>query len=344
MVTANLMLPPPGEAVMESLHLTNNGMRGGGDVASTLLANDMNPNSLRTNASLRKDEWLYYDQAVVEVAQKRTMGVADLQSRGLTLNLPNGLATTVLEYEEMNDPMSAEVNMDGLSRSKNDRVDYTIKYLPLPLIHCDFFINSRVLAASRKTGSALDITQAQVATRRVVQKAETILFQGLSSYAYGGGTIYGYEDFPNRNTYTLTAAWSASSTTGAQIINDVLGMKQASINARHYGPWVLYVPTAYETVLDRDYDATTPGTTIRERILKLNGIEAVKVSDYHSANTVSLVQMDDSTVRLVNGLDITTVQWASQGNMVLHFKVMAIWIPQIRADNSNQCGLTVGTV
>jgi len=49
------------------------------------------------NATLRKDEWKQYDDAILKAAQVRLQGVADLYSRGLTFNINNGLGTTDLE-------------------------------------------------------------------------------------------------------------------------------------------------------------------------------------------------------------------------------------------------------
>ena len=53
---------------------------GDGSVAQTLLANNMNPQALRTAASLRKDEWEVLDTSVVQIARERLNGVADLRN------------------------------------------------------------------------------------------------------------------------------------------------------------------------------------------------------------------------------------------------------------------------
>jgi uncharacterized linocin/CFP29 family protein len=210
--------------------------------------------------------------------------------------------------------------------------------LPLPIIHVDYEINARVLAASRSLGNPLDTTQAEMATRRVAEKLEDMLFTS-TSYTYGGGTIQGYLNATNRNQVTLSQDWDASGKTGPEIIQDVLNMKQASINANHYGPWMLYIPTGYETTLDEDYDSTTPGTTIRERILKISGIQGVKVIDRMTADNVVLVEMNTSTVRLVRGMGIQNVEWNTEGGMVSKFKVMTIQVPQIRADQDGNSGI-----
>jgi len=310
-----------------------------GTLAARLLANKMNVNALRTNSTLRKDEWKELDQTVVDIARNRLVGVNDLVSRGLVFSLGNGLGTTVLEYEDLSDMEVAQMNMDGATRGPNDRVEFSINYLPLPIVHKDFQISIRVLEASRRLGQPLDTTQAAIASRKVAEKIEEILFTGASTYTFGGGTVYGYTDFPGRNTLPLSLAWDDSAKTGALILADVIAMKQASITDSHYGPWILYVPTAYETLLDEDYSANYPNVTIRDRIKQINGIEDVKVADYLTAANIVLVEMAQETARIVNGLQPTTVEWQAEGGMIFHFKVMAIMVPQLRADQDGKSGI-----
>lgn len=310
-----------------------------GGVANRLLQNGMSANALRTNDTLRKDEWKHFDEAVVEISRQRMVGVQDLITRGLFFNIENGLGTTVLEYETQSDLEAAEINMTGSSRAANDRVEYDIAYLPLPIVHKGFQLNIRVLNASRKLGQPLDTTMAQICAKKVAEKVEEILFTGASTYTFGGGTLYGYTDHPSRNSVTLPLAWDDSSKTGALVVTDVINMKQASIDDLHYGPWVLYVPTGYETVLDEDYNTNYSNVTIRDRIKLIGGIEDVKVADKLTADNVILVEMQPETARMVIGLQPTTVQWDTEGGMVNHFKVMAIMVPQIRADQEGKSGL-----
>jgi len=51
------------------------------------------------------------------------------------------------------------------------------------------------------------------------------------------------------------------------------------------------------------------------------------------------VQMTSDVVRLVRGMGITNVQWQAEGNMVTRYKVMTIAVPQIRADQNDNCGV-----
>lgn len=293
---------------------------------------------VNTDGTLRRDEWKQLDSAVLAISETRLVGINDLVSNNLVYNLGNAMGTTVLESHDISDALEAEMTMDGISRAKGDRVVFGTTYLPIPIIHADYEINARVLEASRKMGNPLDTSMAERAARKVSEKLENMLFTD-TTYTFGGGTIYSYLSHPSRNIGTLGAAWNASGTTGADIIDDILAMKQESIDAKHFGPWMVYIPTAYETVIDADYDATTPGTTIRERILKIAGIKDIKVCDTLTANNVLLVQMTSDVVRLVRGLGMTNVQWQAEGNFVNKYKVLTIQVPQIRADHNGASGI-----
>jgi len=309
-----------------------------GPVAHRLLANGMNVNALRTNDTLLYDEWKQIDNAVVKAALRRAVGVADLQAAGLTYGGFNGMAKTVLGYQDASDISDANMNMDGVNEGDRDRMEFDIHYLPLPIIHKDFSFSIREINESRNGSMPLDTSMAEMAATKVIEKVESIIFAGASSYKFGGGTLYGLSDYTNVNSVSLSTNWDASAKTGADIVDDVRSMKQASINDRFFGPWNLYVPTAYETVLDDDYASGYP-KTIRQRILEIDGIQSVKVSDFLAANTVILVQMTPDVIRLVEGLPITTVQWDTEGGMKVRFKVMAIMVPQIRAAQDGKCGV-----
>lgn len=295
-------------------------------------------------ATLRRDEWKALDEAVINVARERLVGITDLEANNLVYNLNNAMGTTVFEWHDVGDTMEADMTMDGVTRSRGGRTVFQHNYLPIPIIHSDYEINARALSASRSLGNPLDTYAAENAARRVAEKLEDMLFTDIT-YSYGEtdarsrNTIYSYVNFPDKNDIVLSVNWDDSSKTGAEIIADVLSMKQASIDDYHWGPWKLYIPTAYETVLDSDYDPTTPGTTIRERILKISGISGITVVDRLSANNVLLVEMKSDTIRLIKGMAMTNLQADTEFGFVNKYKVLTIQVPQIRSDSNGRCGI-----
>jgi len=303
--------------------------------------------SLQTNATatLRRDEWKQLDDVLVEVSRTRLGGIQDLLEKGLTYNLGNAMGTTVLEWHDVSDAMEADVTMDGITRSRNDRPVFQHNYLPIPIIHVDYEINARVLAASRSLGNPLDVTSAERAARRVLEKLEDMLFTN-TNYSFGAAdsrglnTIYSYVNHPDRNQVALAVNWDAAAMTAALILADVQAMKTASMTAMHYGPWMLYIPSLYETVMDLDYQTgAVNGQTIRERLMKIDGIKGIKVVDRMPANNVLLVQMTSDVVRLVNGLPLQNVQWNEEGKFITKYKVLAIQVPQIRSDQNLKSGV-----
>lgn len=295
---------------------------------------------LQANAgTLRRDEWKALDEAVIGISEKRLTGVQDLINSGLTYNLGNAMGTTVLEYHDLSDALEAEVSMDAVTRADGDRPEFNSVYLPIPIIHADYEINERALIASRNMSNPLDTTMAERAARKVTEKLENMLFTD-SQYKFGGGTIYSYTNFPNRITDVVMAgAWDDPAYTGADIVEDVLAMKQASIDDHFQGPFHLYIPTNYETKLDEDYSSAKGSNTIRERILKISNIEDIIVVDSLASDNVLLVQMTNDVVRLVQGLSMQNIQWQTQGGFVNKFKVISIQVPQIRADQEGRTGL-----
>jgi len=298
---------------------------------------------IATYGTLRRDEWKQLDAAILQAAHIRLGGIDDLISANLTYNLTNAMGTTVLEHHTINESMNAEVSMDPSVRSRKDRPNYNTVYTPIPVIHADFSISSRSLEASRRLGNPLDVDMVQEATRVVMEKREQMLFNNNETpFQFGGGYIYSYLDHANRNQYSLTGAWTGL--TGAQILADVQGMIQASVTDRHYGPWKLYIPTGYQTVIGNDYQTGYP-KSIRERLLELEGLQGIKVIDTLPANNVALVEMLPTTVRLINGMGIQVVQWQVGSSLSpTEYKVLCIQVPQIRSDQNGRCGVVHGSV
>lgn len=343
-----------------------------GDIADRLLANNMDANLLRpwigvdgktyftvmrknakgvivpvniaanANATLLKDEWISLDQAVIKVAKERTRLVADLVSSGLTYTIPEGLGATVLQYQDMSDITDAAMSMDGLTPTEQDRPEYALKNLPLPLIAKDFSFSAREIETARRGRMPLDTTGAELATSRVIEYAEKLLLGVLPTYTFGGGTIYGYTNYTGRLTKVMTLP-TAVGWTPNTLLTEVLAMRQQSVDAFHRGPWRLYTSPNWDKYLDEDFSASKGDNTLRERLLKIQGINAIDTSDFLTGYQMILVQQTSNVVREVLALSLTTVQWDSMGGLKKNFKVMASMTPQLRSDHNGNTGIVHGT-
>lgn len=301
--------------------------------AARLLAGDLNINSLRTNRLLRKDEWVQLDTRIVNVARERLIGIQDLRSRGLTHQL-GGLGTLYSQYEQQGDMSDANVDMGGVTQGEEDDIGFNPVTVPVPIVHKDFSINLRRLQASRKLGDGLDTTTGEVASRKVSEGIENMLFKG-ANLTVDGNKIYGYTSHPNRVTGTTSGSWS----TIGNVYNDVLDMIKEAHGKNKFGPFILYVAgDVWPSLLDVYTDGS--GQTARDRII--NGIpelQDIKPADKLDSGNVVLVQMTSDNVDLAVAQDINTVEWNEQGGMVTNFKVMAAMVPRIKADSEGRLGV-----
>lgn len=313
-----------------------------GGVAQKLLDGNFNLNSLRTNATLQKDEWELIDKTVVQVGRERLQAVADLFSNNLTFDVPNAMGTLVITHETVTEMVAAQIDMDGVTKGPNDRILFAQVNTPLPIIHHDFQITARTLAASRKSGIPLDTAQIAEATRQVSESIEVMLLNGHTAgdiLGFGSSTaqLFGYTNRTNRNTISLSVQWDTSAT-GSIILADVLSMISAAQDDRMYGPYMLYVPTNYWITLLDDFK-TNSDKTIIQRVKEIPNIMDVKVLDKLADDNVLLVQMTSNNVDMAVGMQPTVVQWEGQGGMVFYFKVMAIMVPRIKLDAGNRSGV-----
>jgi uncharacterized linocin/CFP29 family protein len=296
-------------------------------------------------ATLRKDAWKHLDEAVIKVAKPRLKAVADVRGSGLTYAIPNGLGTTVLETETQSDIGPASVSMDGLRKNENDRPVWELGFLPLPIVHKDFSFSARQIATAARSGSPLDTTSAELAARRVAEETEKMLL-GTSTvaaaYSFGGGKVYGFTDFPDRLLKTITAPTSTG-WVSKTLLDEIQGMIEQARVKFQYGPFTLYVSGAWSQYLGADYVTNYP-KTLRERIMSLEEISSIVTVDYLNAFDIVLVQKTSDVVRLVMGMDITTVMWESQGGMQKNFKIMSIIVPQLRSDQNGSTGIVHGSV
>jgi uncharacterized linocin/CFP29 family protein len=316
------------------------GEAGGRWAAARFETHGLNVEALRTLDTLRRDEWVEFDNVLVEEGLIRMPAVGDLMSRGLSRTIANGIGKTAFEYERVGDMTDAIMSMTGLVRSDNDRVEFDPSRLPLPLTHKDFFLDRRQLAASRERGEPLDTLQARIAGRKVSELVEYTLLTG-STKQYGGVTLYGYTTMPQRVEvdFTDNKAWDDTTKTGADYVNDILAAKRALAARRFHGPYMVYIPGDGDVNLDKDYSTVKGEGTIRSRIMQINGIQGIQVSDQLATGNVVVVQMTPDVVQMIVGENLQTIQWDVQGGFGINFKAFTIMVPILRYNSEDETGI-----
>jgi uncharacterized linocin/CFP29 family protein len=314
------------------------GMWAGQRLASAALNGGMTPAVLRTNDVLNNREWIAVDNSLIQEAPIRLVGVSDLINAGLTFPITNAMGKTVYEYEQLGDMDPATISMDGMTRSEDDAQENTFAQAPIPITHKDFFINLRKLSASRNSGEPLDVTQSRTAGRLVAEELERMLFQGGPTF--GALPLYGYTTHPNRNTVSFgtNGNWVQAAKTGENMLADVLAMIALAEGDRMSGPYMLYISRNASTKLEGDFKANGD-TSVRERLMRVDGLLGIRVADQLAANNVVLVQMTSDVVQWGMGENIQTIQWDINGGFGVNFKAFAIQLPIIRVDKQNRSGI-----
>jgi hypothetical protein len=309
----------------------------------TLINNGMVPYTYNT-AALPHQVWQRIDRSVIKASRDRLNAWNDLAAAN-TYGGFNGMAVTSLIRDTMTDAGDAKVDMDTLSDDFNDSPLFTPDILPLPIIHAGAAISQRKLATSRNGGMPLDTTMIEQSGRRCSETLEkmtigTTDFSGLvigDDTTFTNNGIYGFRTQPQRITKTDVTA--SASFVPSTFVNEVLAMKELARAQNLYGPFVLYYSTTWDQYLDRDYYAQVtaagvinPTETVRQRVERIEGISRVAMLDtFSNTDELLLVQMSSESVRAVNGMDFTTVQWSKDGGSSIMLRVMGIKVPDLRS-------------
>jgi len=297
--------------------------------------------------TLREEDWKRIDRTVITVATAPQVILNFLYNyNGGALRFPfDGFSATLLGRDAVSQTAPAQLGMRPSQRTPNDRQVYSRSYIPLPFIFKDYDIDIRELNMSQNQGSPLDTSLAADAAFQVGDLLEDVFLNGRSTtLIYKSAPLYGLLDFTGTQNPTIGAAWDASGKTGVQIVEDVLELILTSTTKKHYGPWALFVPDAWRTVLARrcyDYDARN----VQQVILDIDGIVACQVAPKLPTNTPLLIELSEQTVQVAEGMPTANIPWEGPSPYEdLHNKVICMRLPRLGQDYDGNCGIVKGTV
>lgn len=295
---------------------------------------------LATNAGavLRKNEWQYLDQRLVEVARPRLQLINAMQAAGLTVNFPDAYSNSVYQYERVSDIDDAVISMSPKSNVGNDRTVVDLVSIPLPIIHKEFSVEAREIAIARKNGTRLPTHMLEYSGRKVAEAAEKLVLGTWGNYTYGGGTLYGLTNFPGRNTGSFLNP-SVNGWAPSMLYNSVINMVKKAHDDNQFGPYDLYYSTGLMEYMLRMFTDNYAGGSLLDNISRIPFINSVRMLDYLSGNQLLLVQRDQMTASVLMGMDLRTVQWSIDGGETINFRVMAMMIPLMRTDFNGNSGI-----
>lgn len=157
---------------------------------------------------------------------------------------PVGVGDIVNFYPQTSDSGEVIVSMDGRQSGKGDQANIKLVGTPVPVFSSDARFGWRQMETIRKGGS-LDTDTIANHQRKVAEKLEDMVLNGLGSVVVGGNTIYGLRNFPERSTNThgfdlngaTGANWLAAfqKLVNALIGDNAFGRVTVFLN---YGDWV----------------------------------------------------------------------------------------------------------
>lgn len=306
---------------------------------------------LRGNAApttLLKYEWEAIDKTVRGVAMGRMNIMNMFVAAGLTIPI-DGMGTTSYKWRLMGQMGSARLDMDMTTGTDHDRMEFTEKTMPIPIISSGWDINMRFLAESRRMGMPMDVEYAKWAAFRCTEMAENIVVNGAGLKA-DGGQIEGLRTAASRLIGTaLSADWTAATVTGSDIVEATNDWIKTLQENHHYGPYSMLLPQRYAAKLNEDYNPLVSDKSIRTRMLEIDGLSNITFSETLNtvvesgtkkyANEVFLIELKTETVAILDGMPLTDYEWQIKGPLVKEHKVAMIRVPLFRNDLEGQSGL-----
>lgn len=292
------------------------------------------------NNTLREDETREVEEALTRVARRDLNAVADLRSRGLTVNLRN-IGVSSFEFDRVTPVGEATQSMSILNLGDKDLATFARTAIPVPVTASAFDLDSRQNAAGTTLGESVSLTNVEEHTRSVAEKLEDTLVNG-SDVVLGGNGLPGYTDLSSRQTVSFNDVQWASTTDLTNAVTDTLAMRTALRDNGFTGPYNLYLPANWDGVLDEDYK-TDSDRTLRERLSSINGIEQITVLPSLADSNAVLVQMTRSVVEAAIGQDITTVTWDTMGGMSMHWAILAVMTFALKVSAAREA-LSAGTL
>jgi uncharacterized linocin/CFP29 family protein len=293
---------------------------------------------LRANAQLREDEWRTLDERLIRVAQKRLVVVEFLREQGLVVN--EDLGTLIREYEKTDEFGDADVDMSPSANSGEDKNQYSIDGVPLPIVHKSFQVDRRFLLASRQRGDDLRAQGQSKAARSVAEGIDSLVWDGWGG-SMRGYTADGLTTHPDRNTVTIEDP-TDSNTSTQDLRNDVIAGIEA-IEDDEYGgvPLAGFFGRSYWQRLRREDTGTDQERGLLERLRNelADDMMMLEQAPTLADDEAVIFEPSPDVIELAIASDIQNVEWDSGDGFKTNMKVMASITPVVKSDESNQSGV-----
>lgn len=253
---------------------------------------------------------------------------------------PAMIGDLVSYFPKISDSGEVHVSMDGRSDGLADAATVQFEGTPIPIIDSQARMGWRQMEVVRKGQTALDVETVANHQRKVAEKMEDMVLNGLSSVVVGGSTIYGLRNHPQRNTGThgLTLA----SATGAEWLTAIRQICTLLMSDNAFGRVSIFLNYSDWFYASANEFAAGYPKTILQRILEIEQVaEVIPASKMTASNIVGVAGLATGDWgSILSTMPMVTRPKARQNPEDDYiFGVMAAVAPQFRVDADGRTNL-----
>lgn len=197
---------------------------------------------------------------------------------------PVGVGDLVSFYPQTSDSGEVHVSMDGRSEGGADQANVKYVGTPVPVFDSYARFGWRQMEVMRKGAAGIDTTTIANHQRKVAEKMEDVVLNGLSTVSVNGNTIYGLRNFPQRNTGThgLTLA----SSTGAQWLTAFYTTVKNLVADNAFGRVTIFLNYSDWLYADSTEFAAGYPKTILQRLMEMQQIAEIVPASKCTTNEI----------------------------------------------------------
>lgn len=218
----------------EDQRLAINAARAGFNAHQTAMA--ANAYLVGNSAPIPIDAWRRIDARATRIQRDVLAVFGRLAAANTT---PMSIGDLVSYFPKVSDSGEVHVSLDGRSEGPADQAVVSYAGTPVPIIDSFARFGWRQMEVMRKGGVGIDTESIANHQRKVAEKMEDMVLNGLSTVVVGGSTIYGLRNFPNRTTNTH--GFTLTSCTGAQWVTAMTAMAQGLIGDNAFGQVTVFL-------------------------------------------------------------------------------------------------------
>lgn len=293
------------------------------------------------DSPMNRESWRLFDNAVVEAARAETRLWGDMNDAGLGETI-DAMSITTVTYQKRLGQAHARVSMNPAVASDRDRALSSLANTPIPFIFSDWQYPVRDMRIAERGGQQLDLESVRECTRAVLETVDDlILGDNATPFDYNGLEMPGLLNFGDAIPYTLTLptapGWGPDT-----LYDEINEMMQLLIDQNYFGPWMMYVGSAWSLYLNMKYSAQFQSRTLRQEILDMDGISGIRtIRRFTNDFRIVLLQMTKNVFRVYNGMPLRAIRWQSLDGWNVYGKVITSVAPQPRSDALGQTGILV---